>query len=122
MAAQKGTRGEGPHLFSEIPRSCAIPVLEVEYRRLGHIDAIGQQGYQEADDSAQYPALGAIEQHNEPAPPIFAASQLFHAVCVGNAVVDPVGASELVVPSTFVRGGGEFGLGHRLLALCESLY
>lgn len=65
--------------------------------------------------------MSTVEQHDEPAPPVLATSQLLHPICVGDAVVDPVGTGELVVPDAFVVGDGELGLGHGVLTVRESL-
>lgn len=109
------------HLLSQVPGPHTVTVLEVKYGGLGDIDTISQQGYQDADDSAEYPALGTVEQDDEPTPPVLATPQLLHPICVGDAIVNPVGTGELIVPDAFVVGDGELGLGHGVLAVCESL-
>jgi hypothetical protein len=100
------------YLLVDQPPPRAIPILEVKDSRLAHIDHICQHSDDEAHESTQYPALGAVEQHIDAAPKVLAAAQGFDSVGVGDAVMHPVGRRELVIPDTVVGVGGALGVGH----------
>lgn len=99
------------HLFGHVPGSGTEAFLVVKDDGLGDVDAIGHAGDDKADQGRQEPALAAVEQDVDAAPKVLAAAQGLDAVCVGDAVVHPVGGGELVVPDALVVDDRRLGLG-----------
>lgn len=102
-------------LFAPVPGFGAVPLFPVVERALGDVDKVGDDGGEQADDGDEYPALCAVEPCRDPASNVLAGTEGFDPICVGNAVVHPVGRGELVVPYAVVCEDGELGCLHAVL-------
>ena len=112
----------GAYLFTQMPLPSTVPILEVKHRRLGHIDGIRDQGDDEAGQRAEYPPLRAVEHDPYAAPEVLAAAEGLDAVRVGDGVVYPVGAGELVVPDAVGREERALGLGQGVPSVGDGRY
>lgn len=95
-------RGTMAYLLTDEPAIGAVPILPIKDRCLANVDAVGKKSDDASNQRTENPPLGAVQKCKYPTSQIFPAAKLLHPVCIGYAVMDPVGRGKLVVPDSLV--------------------
>ena len=94
--------------LTEVPTFSAVASLVVEQSRFRNVDKVCNQSSQNPNQGGQYPTLSSVEPCQQSSQYVLPAAESLDTVCIGDAVVDPVGGGELIVPNAVVDKPGAY--------------